>query len=483
MEESALYMLINRLIRLPKECEWVEFKLNIKTPDEIGEYISALANGACLRNEPYGYLVFGVSDGLHTVEGTHFRPTLFKVGKEELEHWLLQRLSPRIEFEIFEFHYNGKLISLFKISAARNQPVYFMNQHFVRIGSIKRSLKDFPEKERKIWQRHAPMLFERELAMEDISDDDVLTLLDTQAYFDLMKKPPPKTVDGIIERLIGDKLLIKNSHGLHISNLGALLFAKDLKRFDTVKRKAVRVVKYIGKDKISTGKDMSGKKGYAAGFGGLMNYINGLLPSNEEIGMAFRNTVVMYPEVAIRELVANAIIHQDLNETGTNPMVEIFEDRIEITNPGLPLISSDRFIDEYQSRNEEMASLMRRMGICEEKGSGIDKVIFNIELFQLPPLDVQLQEKHTRVVLFSPLMFGNMDKKDRIRACYQHACLKYVANDKMTNQSLRGRFNISDENAAIASRIIKDTLDARLIKEDDPDNKSRKYVRYIPAWA
>lgn len=126
---------------------------------------------------------------------------------------------------------------------------------------------------------------------------------------------------------------------------------------------------------------------------------------------------------------------------------------------------------------------MRRMGICEEKGSGIDKVIFNIELFQLPPLDIQLQEKHTRVVLFSPLMFGNMDKKDRIRACYQHVCLKYVTNDKMTNQSLRGRFNIADENAAIASRIIKDTLEAGLIKEDDPDNKSRKYVRYIPIWA
>lgn len=111
----------------------------------------------------------------------------------------------------------------------------------------------------------------------------------------------------------------------------------------------------------------------------------------------------MYPEIAVRELVANAIIHQDLNETGTNPMVEIFEDRIEITNPGLPLISSDRFIDEYRFRNEEMASLMRRMGICEEKGSGIDKVIFNIELFQLPPLDVQLQEKHTRVSVVFPI--------------------------------------------------------------------------------
>lgn len=76
-----------------------------------------------------------------------------------------------------------------------------------------------------------------------------------------------------------------------------------------------------------------------------------------------------------------------------------------------------------------------------------------------------------------------MDKKDKIRACYQHACLCYVSNEKMTNQSLRERFKIDEKNAAIASRILKDTLSAELIKEDDPSSNSRKYARYIPFWA
>ncbi len=92
-------------------------------------------------------------------------------------------------------------------------------------------------------------------------------------------------------------------------------------------------------------------------------------------------------------------------------------------------------------------------------------------------------EGRTRVSLYSYRKLNDLDKKEKIRACYQHACLKYVSNEKMTNQSLRDRFKIEDQNAAIASRIIRDALEDGLIKEDDPENKSRKYASYIPFWA
>ena len=215
----------------------------------------------------------------------------------------------------------------------------------------------------------------------------------------------------------------------------------------------------------------------------MIKYINDLLPTNEIMGQALRDTVNMYPEIAIRELVANAIIHQDFEQSGTGPMVEIFSDRIEISNPGQPLITPNRFIDECQSRNEDLAGIMRRFRICEERGSGMDKVVANIEIFQLPAYDAMIQEKHTKVVLYAYQKFADMDKQDRIRACYQHACLKYVMNEKMTNTTLRERFNIADENAAMVSRIIKDTAQAGLIKEEDPENNSRKFVKYIPIWA
>ena len=165
------------------------------------------------------------------------------------------------------------------------------------------------------------------------------------------------------------------------------------------------------------------------------------------------------------------------------PMIEIFSDRIEISNAGVPLVSADRFIDAYVSRNDKLADIMRRMGFCEEKGSGMDKVIYQNEIYQLPPIDVIVAEKRTRITIYSYLPLNNLSKKEKVRACYQHACLKYVSNDKMTNQTLRERFKIENQNSAIASRIIKDALSEKVIKEEDPESKSRKYASYLPFWA
>lgn len=214
----------------------------------------------------------------------------------------------------------------------------------------------------------------------------------------------------------------------------------------------------------------------------MVNWINGQLPANEEIGKALRTESRMYPEIAIRELVGNLLIHQDLNSKGF-PMIEIFTDRIEFTNPGEPIVNPDRFIDAYNSRNDKLADLMRRMGFCEEKGSGMDKVFYYNEIYQLPPINVLIVEGRTRITIYAYKTLNELDKKEKIRACYQHACLKYVSNDKMTNQSLRDRFKIEDQNAATASRIIKDALEEGVIKLEDPESKSRKYAKYIPYWA
>lgn len=191
----------------------------------------------------------------------------------------------------------------------------------------------------------------------------------------------------------------------------------------------------------------------------------------------------MFPDLAIRELVANAIIHQDFHSTGTAPLVEIFSNRMEITNPGLPLVKTDRFLDSPpKSRNEALASFMRRIGVCEERGSGVDKVVFQAELYQLPAPIFETTEEHTRVVLFSHKEFREMDKEDRIRACYLHACLRYVQRDFMTNTTLRERFGIDAKNSAMISRIIKDAIEADLIKCHDMSVGSRAR-KYLPFWA
>lgn len=192
----------------------------------------------------------------------------------------------------------------------------------------------------------------------------------------------------------------------------------------------------------------------------------------------------MYPEIAVRELIANAIIHQDLFIRGSGPMVEIFTDRMEITNPGIPLVNTERFLDcPPKSRNEAMASFMRRIGICEERGSGVDKVVFQSEYYQLPAPLFEVVEDHTKATLFSYRPYAEMDRQERIRACYLHACLKRVNHDYLTNASLRERFGISVANSSMISRIIKDTTAEKLIKPAEPESDSRRHARYLPFWA
>ena len=485
MTQEELSRLTSELRALPSETEWVEFKCNYVESEEIGEYLSALANSASLHKKEAGYLVWGIEDSAHRVIGTDFKPRRAKVGNQELESWLALQLHPRIDFKIHEFMYEGLPLVLFEVQPSRHTPVRFKETEFIRIGSYKKKLKEFPEKERSLWLQLSQSPFERGLAYKNVSSDRALTLIDYPAYFELTNQNLPTNKSGILDRLRAEKIVIeKGSTKYDITNLGAVLFAKRLSDFDTLARKAVRVIIYKGNNRIETIKEQAGAKGYAVGFEGLVDYINDQLPKNEQIGPALRKEVSMYPEIAVRELVANAIIHQDFASTGDSPMVEVFSDRIEITNPGTPLIDTLRFIDEPpQSRNEALAAFMRRLNICEERGSGIDKVIFQVEFFQLPPPEFLVTQKHTKAILFAPKELTKMDKKDKIRACYQHACLRYVSNDQMTNTSLRERFSIKDKNYPIASRIIADTIDAGLIKPYDPGSTSRKHAKYVPFWA
>lgn len=479
-----LISLVNELCALPGETEWVEFKLNRADPTDIGEYISALANAAALVGKAYSYLVWGVRNNDHGLEGTTFDPHKEKVGNEELENWLLRLLEPKIDFRFLNVVVNEKPIVLLEITRATRHPVRFSGQEYIRVGSYKRKLKDFPEKERELWRIFDKVPFEDCVAAEHKSAQEVLQLLDYPTFFDLLEQQLPANQDRILEALSQDRLIRRcEAGGWDITNLGAILFAKRLDSFHSLRRKAVRVIQYRGQGRTETIKEQGGAKGYACGFEGLVGYINGLLPANEIIEQALRKSVPMFPELAVRELLVNALIHQDLFMTGVGPTVEIFQDRIEITNPGEPLVDVQRFVDTPpRSRNENLASLMRRFRICEERGSGIDKVVSQVELFQLPAPLFETPVGFTRAVLFAHKPLNEMDKADRIRACYLHACLRYVMREEMTNTSLRARFGVEDRNRAIVSRIIREALEAGMIIPAEKE-AAPKLMRYLPYWA
>ncbi len=478
-----LVSLVQELRKLPAETEWVEFKKNISEAQEIGQYLSALANSAALCGKAHGYLVWGIEDLTHAVVGTSFTPATTKVGNEELESWLLHLLSPKIHFRFFSVMVDGQPLVLLEIGRAFRHPAGFQNQEFIRVGSYKKKLKDFPEKERELWRIFDQTPFERLFAAESVNVDEVLTLLDYPAYFDLLGLPLPDNREAILRALSADDLIVRSEDGRWtIRNLGAILFAKRLADFHVLKRKAVRVIVYKGNSRVETIREQEGAKGYANGFEGLIGFINGLIPVNEVFQQALRKSVPMYPEIAIRELVANALIHQDFFVTGAGPMVEIFEDRMEIGNPGLPLVTTDRFLDSPpRSRNEVLASLLRRIGVCEERGSGVDKVVFQTEFYQLPAPIFETVGENTRATLLSHRPLAKMDKADRVRACYLHACLRYVTRNYMTNASLRDRFGIDARNSATASRLIKEALESKMIRQYDAAS-GRRFMKYVPFW-
>jgi ATP-dependent DNA helicase RecG len=455
------------------ETEHLEFKAARQQYDtnKLLRYCVALAN------EGGGYLVLGVSDKPpRQVLGTAAFANLGQIKSRILE-------ALRIRVDIHELEHPDGRVLVFEIpSRPVGQPLHFEGSYLMRSGedlvpmSADRLKRIFAEGSHDFLAENASVALDASA---------VVALLDVQTYFELMRLPQPATRNGVIERLLSEKLIRTDGSLWRVTNLGALLLAKDMRQFETVQRKSVRVVKYKGKSKLETERDLFGQKGYAVGFEGLIGYINSQLPMNEVIGEALRTEVRMFPELAIRELVANALVHQDFDESGSSVVVEIYADRIEITNPGQPLIPAERFVDEYKSRNERLADLMRRMGICEEKGSGIDKVVSSTEYYQLPAPDIRISPLHTTVVLFAHKAFADMGPVERVRACYLHCCLKYVSNEKMTNQSLRERFKLEDTRAksASVSQIITAAVAQKLIKLDDPDNTSKRYARYVPHWA
>lgn len=483
-DESYLAGLVNELRKLPAETSWIEFKENNQNPEEIGEYLSALSNVAALEGKANAYLIWGIRDRTHELVGTDFRPAIARKGGEELESWLLRMLSPRLHFRFFTLDMEGKGIVLLEIPRATSKPTQFSGKEWIRVGSNKKSLKDYPEQERALWRIFDQTPFESLSAAENLSATDALALLDYTAYFDLLKMPLPANQAAILNSLQDDAMLVCNdAGGWDVTNLGAILFAKDLHRFRALARKAVRVIVYEGKGRIKALREQEGRKGYASGFEGLIDYLNALLPRNEVIGKALRSEVPMYPALAVRELIANALIHQDFAISGTGPMVEVFDDRMEITNPGLPLVKTDRFLDSPpRSRNELLASFMRRIGVCEERGSGVDKIVFETEFYQLPAPSWEATEGSMRAILFAHLPYREMDSRDRSRACYLHACLRYVQRDPMTNATLRERFGIAPENSAMVTRVIKEAMAEGLVKPFDPE-QGRRHAKYLPFWA
>lgn len=482
MATSDPRALLRRLLQEPHEGPWLEFKQNNCDPALIGRTISACANGAMLADRDRAFIVWGIENQTKQRLGTTVKLNTLKKGNESLLNWFARKIDPRLMLEPLDFTDHDKQFAILVIEPTYDRPVKFDGVEYIRIGEHIKSLEDFPEHERALWLATGRRKFEDAVAMPHQPLDEVLQLLNWETYYRLKGEESPKNPSEIVRRFAQLGFIRDDMEGGYdILNLGSLLFANDIELFPSISTKSVRVIKYSGKDKSKSEGEIEGKKGYAVGFRGMLKYITDRLPKEEKFEGGVRKTESKYSEIAIREMVANALIHQDFTVSGAGPVIEVYQDRIEITNPGNSLIEVDRIINERQSRNQKFAAAMREIGLCEERGGGIDKAIIDIEHRSLPAPEFFASEKAMRVVIFGPKKFNQLSKADKIWSCFCHCVVRWIRLDYMSNTSLRERFSLSDDDYQVASAVISDARKAGRIIPADP-SQGRKNARYIPYW-
>ena len=475
-KEKAIKTLKDSLFPVPAELNELDWKSGLSTKtDRLAQHISAFAN-----YKGGGMLVYGVNN-----DGTCFNMSKEDIDLtiEKLGNIAKNNLCYSIQIDHSVMEYEGYSLLFIYIPEQKEKPVYLRGRDIFDAyhRSAGQTVKMSKNQVKAMIAESQGITFEQQAAKEAQTVEQVLALLDYKAFYERLDRNVPSSTDTILSKMSDYGFCERNGELWNITNLGAILYANDLRDFPTLSGREIVIHKYVGSNNQQQEFEQHITRGYAAAFEDLINYVM-RITGTEKIDVN-REQIPTYPRVAIREITANMLVHQDFGITGMPIMIEIYSNRITFTNPGAPLNNINRLIDlPPNSRNEKLAQTLFMLHICEKRGSGIDRAVAAIEEMVLPAVKFTKGEEHTRVFLYPQKSLKDMTKQEKIDACYQHACLMYEEDTPISNRSVRERFELNDHQSSVASRIIADTLDAGLLKLSDADISSRKYATYIPYY-
>ena len=384
-----MMLLLKELAELPEESEWVEFKLNKGsiTNEQIGEYISAMSNGACIKNKPLGYLVWGVRNEDHTQVGTNFNFSIAKHGNQDLELWLRMLLHPSVNFSIHEFDHEERHFIVLQIPAAFGEPTHFQKKAYIRINSNKTDLRNFPDLVRQIYNSHKDWSAEivTNALLQDIDPEavalarvkfaernprliDELNSWDDLTFLDKAKI----TINGKITRtaliLLGKE---ESSHYL----LPAV--AQITWKLDTEEK----AYEHYGSPMLLS-TTLVGNR--------IRNYKYKFFPDDELLSV----TVDKYENKVILEALHNCIAHQNYLENSRIILTEK-TDRLIFTNAGnfFEGTPEDYYLGQKtpkKYRNPWLAQAMVNLNMIDTLGYGIHRMIQEQRkrFFPLPQFDL-----------------------------------------------------------------------------------------------
>ena len=415
MNPQDLITLVDRLRALPTETEWLEFKRNYADPQEVGEYLSALANEARLRSQPVGHLVFGIDDATHDVVGTRFDPYAVKAkGNQDLLPWLgaLLQPNPGVDVHVIE-HPQGRVVVL-SVGPARDRPVTFSGRAWCRAGTSKTELARYPEKERALWIRGDDWSAEicARAGLVDLDPDAV-----AKAREQFLVKHPMQAdeMTGWDDQTFLNKArLLRQGEVTH-----ATLLLLGRSEAATLLAPAVAKVSWILKDADNRELDYEhiGPPLLLAG-DRLMKRLRNLTVRALPSGTLFPQEITQYDPWVLREALHNSIAHQDYHRHARITVVE-FPARVLFTNAGSFLPGSVRTVIEQDApqllyHNPFLADAMVELNLIDTQGGGI-KRMFETQRrrsFPLPDYDLDtasevsvsisgriLDERYTRLLM------------------------------------------------------------------------------------
>jgi ATP-dependent DNA helicase RecG len=397
MIQAELEAKLAELVALPQECEWVEFKDSYAETQQIGEYLSALSNSAALHRQPHGYIVWGVENGSHDIIGTSFKPRQTKgAGNEDFEPWLARLLSPRMEFRIYEFPAgDNKPMVLFQVQAANSSPVAFSGREYIRVGSHKKPLVEFKEKERELWKILSAPTEDWSKQLCDgatLNDLDPLAIKKAREVFKIKHPKLASEVDGWDDPTFLNKAKIC-IEGV-VTNAAIILLGKEESTHFI--SPSVAQMTWVLKSRSNVDKDY---RHYGPPFllavDQLFANVRNLTIRHLPDGTLFPIEVSQYDPRVLREILHNCIAHQDYSMKGRINVVEVEDDSILFTNLGqfLPgsveeVIRRDQPQEEY--RNRFLVDAMVNLNMIDTIGSGIRRS-FGIQRernFPMPTYDL-----------------------------------------------------------------------------------------------
>lgn len=393
MTIQQLHTLLEELIALSSETNWVEFKMGAKsiTNTQIGEYISAMSNGATIANKPFGYIVWGVEDETQIVKGTNFTFQNAKEGNQDLELWIRNLLHPKINVEIFEFDYKGNTIVLLRIPAAKHEPTHFKKMAYIRIGSNKTDLRNFPEYIRIIYnyQEDWSAKIIENATINDL-DPEAIQVARLKFKEGKIKASYYNKIDNWKDEEFLDKAQI-NING-QLTNTSLILLGKEESAHFLLPSLAEITWKLETEEKAYEHFGLPLLLNTTKVLSQVRNVKYKFFPNNELLS----TTVNKYDTRSILEAMHNCIAHQDYS---LNSRIIVTEkvDKLIFSNVGSFYLgnpedytSGDKTPDKY--RNHWLAQAMVNLGMIDRLGYGIHTIYMAQKERFFPLPDYKLSE-------------------------------------------------------------------------------------------